>query len=432
MACIKKGGRKKVDCKRFLHQKSDSVPWLTILALGMGMLVYGIAESYGPVAAISSIIPSKFSYLGFGLPSIAGGVGSLFAGIITDRLGRRNSFLTVALMIIVGVVIFLAFPTSTAALIISFILIGMAAIGLETPIITAISEVVPAKWRGNVEVVVQNFGNLGVALIFIPALLGFTVAQTELAYGILFIAPLAAMLIGYWGVKETLPWKSIKDGSKEDVKKAWENVDKGHVESVKPTSPFWFRFLFITVIGIVQSVAFVWITYDVAYYYFASSVADIVPVIGGITMMIVGISFGIFFAHKFSRKSATTFSYGLLVALWAILWIYVALTKSSSGLLLLALMTLLFVPTELTWGTRAMLTPELFRTEQRGTYVSIVRTLVWIITGLITMVLSYIVLPFNVSSAIVMAIFIIGFAFTLAWQLKGFETAGKSLSGLDL
>ncbi|MFP3223330.1 MAG: MFS transporter [Nitrososphaeria archaeon] len=414
------------------NKKRASVPWLAILALGMGMLVYGIAESYGPVAAISSIIPSKFSYLGFGLPYIAGGVGSLFAGIMTDRLGRRNSFLTVASMIIVGVVIFLTFPTSTAALIISFILIGMAAIGLETPIITAISEVVPAKWRGNVEVVVQNFGNLGVALVFIPALLGFTAAQSDLAYGILFIAPLAAMLIGYWGVKESLPWKSIKEGSKEDVKKAWENVDKGQVESVKPTSPLWFRFLFITVIGIVQDVAFVWITYDVAYYYFASSVADIVPVIGGITMMIVGISFGIFFAHKFSRKSATTFSYGLLVALWAILWIYVALTKSSSGLLLLALMTLLFVPTELTWGTRAMLTPELFRTEQRGTYVSIVRTLVWIITGLITMVLSYIVLPFNVSSAIVMAIFIIGFAFTLAWQIKGFETAGKSLSGLDL
>ncbi|MFP3133591.1 MAG: MFS transporter [Nitrososphaeria archaeon] len=413
-------------------KKSDSVPWLAILALGMGMLVYGIAESYGPVAAISSIIPSKFSYLGFGLPYIAGGVGSLFAGIMTDRLGRRNSFLTVASMIIVGVVIFLTFPTSTAALIISFILIGMAAIGLETPIITVISEIVPAKWRGNVEVVVQNFGNLGVALVFIPALLGFTAAQSDLAYGILFIAPLAAMLIGYWGVKETLPWKSAKEGSKEDVKKAWENVDKGHVEAVKPTSPFWFRLLFITVIGIVQDVAFVWITYDVAYYYFASSVADIVPVIGGITMMVVGISFGIFFAHKFSRKSATTFSYGLLVALWAILWIYVALTKSSSGLPLLALMTILFVPTELTWGTRAMLTPELFKTEQRGTYVSIVRTLVWIITGLITMVLSYIVLPFNVSSAIVMAIFIIGFAFTLAWQIKGFETGGKSLSGLDL
>jgi MFS family permease len=413
-------------------KKSDSVPWLAILALGMGMLVYGIAESYGPVAAISSIIPSKFSYLGFGLPYIAGGVGSLFAGIMTDRLGRRNSFLTVASMIIVGVVIFLAFPTSTVALIISFILIGMAAIGLETPIITAISEVVPAKWRGNVEVVVQNFGNLGVALVFIPALLGFTAAQSDLAYGILFIAPLAAMLIGYWGVKESLPWKSIKDGSKEDVKKAWENVDKGHVEPVKPTSPLWFRLLFITVISIVQDVAFVWITYDVAYYYFASSVADMVPIIGGITMMVVGISFGIFFAHKFSRKSATTFSYGLLVALWAILWIYVALTKSSSGLPLLALMTILFVPTELTWGTRAMLTPELFKTEQRGTYVSIVRTLVWIITGLITMVLSYIVLPFNVSSATIMAIFIIGFTFTLAWQIKGFETGGKSLSGLDL
>ncbi len=32
------------------------------------MLVYGIAESYGSVEAISSIVSSKFSYLGFGLP----------------------------------------------------------------------------------------------------------------------------------------------------------------------------------------------------------------------------------------------------------------------------------------------------------------------------------------------------------------------------
>ncbi len=413
-------------------KKSSSIPWLAVLALGMGMLVYGIAESYGPVAAISSIIPSKFSYLGFGLPYIAGGVGSLLAGVMTDKLGRRNSFLTVASMIIVGVAIFLAFPTSTVALILSFILIGMAAIGLETPIITAISEAVPAKWRGNIEVVVQNFGNLGVALVFIPALLGFSAAQSDLAYGILFIAPLMAMLIGYWGVKETLPWMSAKGGSKTEIKKAWENVDKGNIESVNPTSPLWFRMLFITVIGIVQDVAFVWITYDVSYYYFSSSVADIVPIIGGITMMVVGVSFGILLAHRFSRKSATTFSYGLLVAVWAILWIYVDLTKSTSGFLLLAIMTILFVPTELTWGTRAMLTPELFKTEQRGTYVSIVRTLVWIITGLITMLLSYYVLPFNISSIIVMAIFVIGFLFALAWQISGFETAGKSLSGLDL
>jgi len=76
-----------------------------------------------------------------------------------------------------------------------------------------------------------------------------------------------------------------------------------------------------------------------------------------------------------------------------------------------------------------MLTPELFRTEQRVTYVSIVRALVWIITGLITMVLSYIVLPFILSSATVMAIFIIGFAFTLAWQIKGLKLQERVFQG---
>ncbi|MGC8569469.1 MAG: MFS transporter, partial [Nitrososphaeria archaeon] len=392
----------------------------------------GIAESYGPVVAISSIIPSKYSYLSFSLPYIAGGIGSLFAGVLTDRLGRRNSFLTVAGLIVLGIGIFLAFPTSTPAIIISFVLIGMAAIGLETPILTAISEAVPARLRGNLEVIVQNFGNLGVALVFIPAILGFSAYQSDIAYGILFLAPLLAMLIGYWGVKESLPWSSVKKGSAEEVKKAWQEIDRENVEAVKATSPLWFRLLVITVIGIVQDVAFVWITYDVAYYYFSSSVATAVPIVGGITMMVVGIIFGIFFAHKLSRKTATTFSYGLLVALWGVLWAYEAITRSVSGLPLMALMTILFLPTELTWGTRAMLTPELFRTETRGTYVSIVRTIVWVATGLITLALSYYVFPFNISSAIVMAIFIIGFLTALAWQLRGFETGGRSLSGLDL
>jgi len=53
--------------------KYHGQPWLP---LGMGMLVYGVAESFGPVVAILQIIPSNLAFLGYSLPFIAGGIGA--------------------------------------------------------------------------------------------------------------------------------------------------------------------------------------------------------------------------------------------------------------------------------------------------------------------------------------------------------------------
>jgi len=79
-----------------------------------------------------------------------------------------------------------------------------------------------------------------------------------------------------------------------------------------------------------------------------------------------------------------------------------------------------------------MLEPEMFPTQMRGKYVSYVRTLVWIIAGTITGLLSLYVLSFNAEAAIVTAIFITALAMTFLWYLKGFETGKKSLAGHDV
>jgi len=416
------------------------IPWLAITALAMGMLVYGVAESYGPVATISSLVPQQYYYVGLSLSFIAGGFGALLAGFLTDKMGRRNSFLFVAAMILAGIVIFLVAPTNIYALVISFILVGMAAIGLETPILTAIAEVVPAKWRGNLEVIVQNFGNLGVAIVFIPVLLGLSAIQEETAYALLFIAPLVAMVLGYWAVKESVPWSAVTGKSNVDVDQAWQMIDQQATEKVSPKASLTFRLLMITVIGIAQDVAFTWITYDMGFLYF-TNYSSLIPLIGGLTMVVVGVLFGVFFAHKVSRRSAALIAYGSLVALWGLLWSYVALTGNFTGLALLAIVTLLFLPTELTWGVRAMLEPELFPTVKRGTFVSVARAVVWIVAGVVTLILSMFYYPstpaqemglFNVSSAVVMAVFLLGLILSVAWYFKGFETRAKSLSGYDV
>ncbi len=408
--------------------EKNKVPYAVLVALAMGMLVYGVAESYGPVSVVGGILPSKYLFLGLSLPYIAGGVGALLAGTLADHIGRKGSFMVTSAMIVTGIAIFVFFSSDLIALIISFILVGMAAIGLETPILSMIVESVPAKIRGKSLVIVQNFGNIGVAVTFIPVLLHFSSFVSKTAISLLFVAPIAAMGISWLYMKETSPWRAVHGVT--DIENAWQDQD-GTAEPVKAGISLPMRFLILIVIGIAQDVAFLYFAYGVGYSYFTYTIASEIPVLGGLTMVVAGIVFGIFFVDKISRKSFTIFSYGILVGLWALLWGFEAITHSSTGLLLIVLMALLFIPGELTWAARGMLEPELFPTRHRGTYVSLVRFSVWVGAGLVMVLLTYTTLPFIIPATTVMAIFVLSLGMTVLWQVKGFETQSKSLSGLD-
>ncbi|MEM0149957.1 MAG: MFS transporter [Candidatus Micrarchaeaceae archaeon] len=359
---------------------------------------------------------------------MAGGVGALLAGYMADKIGRRSSFLIASLLIVLGIIIYIIGSTNIAALIVSFVLIGMAAIGLETPILSIIAESIPARWRGNTEVIVQNFGNLGVALLFIPLFLNLSSMQVEVAVALLFLAPLAALAIGYFMVSESKPWKALVKGG--SVRQAWKSMD-GNDEPIRPTTGISLRFAIIIVLGIVQDVAFLYITYGIGYLYFSSNLADAIPIIGGLTMVVVGILFGAS-VHKVSRRKSTLWSYGLLAFFWAVLWAYVSITGTNSGLTLIALTVILFIFVETTWGSRAMLEPEIFPTRKRGTYISYVRAVVWIISAAIFGVLTLYTLSFNTEAAIVMLVFVLGLAMSIVWYLKGFETGRRSLVSHDI
>ncbi|MCL5408371.1 MAG: MFS transporter, partial [Candidatus Thermoplasmatota archaeon] len=326
--------------------------------------------------------------------------------------------------------------TYLIALIISFVLIGMAAIGLETPILSMMAEAVPAKNRGRSLVIVQNFGNIGVGITFIPLLLGLSKAANDIALGLLFFAPLIALAIAWRLMSESAPWTAIKGGTKSDVEDAWVGQD-GDAEKVHVSVGLPMRFLILILIGVSQDVAFVYFSYGVGYDYFYGTngiLAATIPLIGGLTMAVVGVVAGILFVDRVSRKTFTIFSYGILVGFWAILWAYEAATGAISGLLLVAILTLLFIPGEITWAARGMLEPELFPTLKRGTYVSLVRFVVWVSAGVITGSLTYLAdngFSFNGSAAIVMVVFVISLAMTVLWQRRGFETRSLSLSGLD-
>ncbi len=417
----------------------NGFPWAAFVALSLGMVVFGLAESYGPLSALTQVIPSNLAWLLFTLPYVFGGIGALISGYIADTLGRKLAFILSSLLVLIGMLLYLpiwfnvvAGVAKTLILLISIAIVGMAAIGLESPVLAMISESVSSQHRSKLLVIGPNFGNLGVALAYVPLLIfGINSAlaasyQYELALILMYIAPTVGLILAWLKATETLPWRAIK--TQNNVEEAWKKIDK-NAEVVNPNAGLGLRFLTLILIGIVQDVAFIYITYGASFAYF-SNIAAYVPLIGGFTMTIVGIITGLFITSKVSRKVFSIISYSMLAVFWALLWVVASITHSSIAIL--SMFTLLMVPVEITWATRALLEPELFPTSRRGMFVSLVRFIVWVLAGVIAGLLILIPLPFTIGALSMLIIALVGVGGTLIWYFKGFETGNKNLLGLDL
>ncbi|MGC9111891.1 MFS transporter [Acidilobus sp.] len=424
-----------------------SQQWLAFAALSIGMIVYGLAESYGPVSVASNVVPSSYSWLGYSLPYIFGGLGAIFAGITLDRLGRRKAFLLTSAILIVGLLLYVPVyffnMDNLALLVASMALVGMAAIGLESPVLTTIAESYDPARRSKLLVLAPNFGNLGVALAFVPLLLfhgsAASTMNERLALMLMYIAPVAAFIIAWIGLSESLPWRAVKEGSL-DLKSAWRAVDGGSAAPVVPTSGIGLRFATLLALGISQDVAFVYITYGITYAYFSSSqfagmsVTTLVPLLGGFIMTVVGIIAAFAITPKAERRTFATLSFGLQLVMWIALAAMAYVYHLAFTLPLLIAFAATFIPVELTWAARALLEPELFPTNKRGLYVSAVRALVWILTGVITGVLTlpYVSNSFILGASIMTVMAFLGLGGAIIWRVFGFETANRSLVGLDL
>lgn len=430
--------------------KKERIPWATFIALSLGMLVFGLAESYGPVTVADGVISSKHAWLGYSLPYIFGGIGSLLAGYLTDRLGRKKAFVLTSGLIVIGLLLFIPVyfynisGTAMLALaIVSMALVGMAAIGLETPVLVTMAESVASSLRGRLLVLAQNFGNLGVALAFVPLLFvhgdeGMNLSS-KVGLFLMYIAPLAAMVIAWLKANESLPWQAVKE-KKTSVHEAWKAIDSA-LDTVKPTTSVKTRLAILMAIGIAQNVAFVYIVYGATYLFFANSklfgvgVPTLIPMVGGFLMTVIGIITGLFIADRVDRRNFAVWSFGLLSVLWALLMAVVLKSNMKFTPLVFLVYSLLFIPLETTWASRAMLEPELFPTKLRGTYVAVVQMVVWAGAGFVTLAMSY--LPSLTSSFVagattMLIVSLIGTGAAVAWKLIGFETRGRSLLGLDI
>jgi MFS family permease len=156
-----------------IPSRLDRLPWcrfhvLVILALGITWILDGLEVTL--VGAISGVLGSPqtlgFSPAEIGLVAswyIAGAVlGSLLFGWATDRFGRRKLFFVTLAVYLAGVVL-----TATAWNLWSFCLFrfltGSGIGGEYSAINSAIDELIPARLRGRVDLIVNGSYWLGAA-----------------------------------------------------------------------------------------------------------------------------------------------------------------------------------------------------------------------------------------------------------------------------
>jgi MFS family permease len=199
----------------------DRLPWsgfhtLVVVALGITWILDGLEVTLaGSVSGALKESPSlQLSNTQVGIAGaayLAGAVlGALFFGWLTDRLGRKKLF-TITLLVYLVATAATAFSWSFASFIIFRFFTGMGIGGEYTAINSTIQELVPARVRGWVDLVINGsfwvgaaLGAVGAIVLLEPGLLPPDVGW-RLAFFIGSVLGLIILVLRQW-IPESPRW----------------------------------------------------------------------------------------------------------------------------------------------------------------------------------------------------------------------------------
>lgn len=181
--------------------------WLVVIGLGTVWILDGLEVTI--VGSMSDALKSTDTGLGLsssqiglaGAVYVAGAcVGALFFGQLTDRFGRKKLFL-ITLGVYIFATVLTAFSMNPMWYFAARFLTGAGIGGEYAAINSAIDELIPAEYRGRVDVVINGsfwVGAAGGALLTIP-LLDPTIVDAEwgwrLAFGLGAILGIGVLLV---------------------------------------------------------------------------------------------------------------------------------------------------------------------------------------------------------------------------------------------
>jgi MFS family permease len=224
--------------------------WLVVIGLGTVWILDGLEVTI--VGSMSDALKPEGDGLGMssfqvgfaGAAYVAGAcLGALFFGQLTDRLGRKKLFM-VSLGVYSVATVLTAFSMNPAWYFAARFLTGTGIGGEYAAINSAIDELIPARYRGRVDVAINGsfwIGAAGGALLTIP-LLDPTVIDQEwgwrLAFGLGAILALGILLVRR-NVPESPRWLFIhgrEDEAEEIVKGIERTIEEESGERLHDVS----------------------------------------------------------------------------------------------------------------------------------------------------------------------------------------------------
>src|SRR6476660_7495363 len=208
--------------------------WLVVIGLGTVWILDGLEVTI--VGSMSDALANPKTGLGMSSSMVgwAGGiyvagacVGALFFGQLTDRLGRKKLFL-ITLAVYTVATVLTAFSMNVTWYLAARFLTGAGIGGEYAAINSAIDELIPAKFRGRVDVAINGsfwVGAAGGALLTIPLLDPTVINQAwgwRLAFGLGAILAIGILLVRR-NVPESPRWLFIH-GREGEAEKTLHDV----------------------------------------------------------------------------------------------------------------------------------------------------------------------------------------------------------------
>jgi MFS family permease len=210
--------------------------WMVVIGLGTVWILDGLEVTI--VGSIASRLTEKGSGLALSTSEIGtaaafyvGGacLGALFFGQLTDRFGRKKLFLLTLLVYIVATVA-TAFSTTALFFFIARFFTGAGIGGEYAAINSAIDELIPARVRGRVDLIINGsywlgaaFGALGSLLLLNTSLFAADVGW-RVAFGIGAVLGLAILLVRRH-VPESPRWLFIH-GREEEAERIVGSIER--------------------------------------------------------------------------------------------------------------------------------------------------------------------------------------------------------------